>query len=308
MYVFLICLTISVLMWFMIVLSRESISSLEYSVKYSNLPEGMALLNTPDSVVTFRVSKGGLEMIALKYFTSRKALEVDLNELDLEPEGQFYISSFPTYRLASSLHHRFMISEELISISPEEIFFRFELLSGKMVPVEPKVNLSFQKLFKQSGSIKTIPDSVKVVAPKGVLNQVSFVETVPVSLKDISGEVRIKARVSPPDPAVKMQVYPSEVEIVVPAEKFTEITIELQVESESANIDLKTFPDRVKVTFWVALSDYGRIDDVMFRAVAVVSESPDKNRAPVKLISLPSFVELIKIEPQEVEFLMLGHD
>jgi hypothetical protein len=307
-YVFLVCLVISILMWFMIILSRESISSLEYSVKYSNLPEGMALLNSPDSLVTFMVSKGGLEMIALKYFTRRKPLEVDLNVLDLKPQGQFYISSFSTSRLASSLHRRFMLTEELISISPEEIFFRFELLSGKMVPVVPRVNLHFQKLFKQSGNIKTIPDSVKIVAPKGVLNKISLVETVPVSLKEISGEVRFKADVALPDPAVNIQVYPSEVEVVVPAEKFTEITIELPVESESPGVDLKTFPGRVRVTFWVALSDYGRIDDVMFRAVADISESPQKNRAPVKLISLPSFIEVIKIEPKEVEFLMLGHD
>jgi hypothetical protein len=293
-------------MWFLIVLSRQSISTLEYSVNYYNMPEGMALLNSPDSLVTIRVSKGGLDMIALKYFTSRRPLEVDLNKLDLEPEGKFYTSTFSTSRLAATLNRRLRLSDELISISPEEIFFEFELLSTKMVPVVPNVDLGFQKLYKQAGNIETIPDSVKAVGHQEVLNEISFVETVPVILKEIAGEVRVRAGIVRPDTVGPIRFYPSEVVVVVPAEKFTEITIEIPVVSESA--DYKIFPDRVKVTFWVALSDYSRVDDVMFQAVAVIAESPDKNRAPVKLISVPSFVEVTKIEPQEVEFLMLGHD
>jgi len=292
----------------MIILSRDSVSSLEYTLKFTNPPEGMVLLNAPDSVITFRISKGGLEMMALKYFSGRKYLEVDLSSLDLRPQGPFFSSSFLTSRLASSLHKRFRFSEELISISPEEIYFRFELLSGKMVPVVPNTNLTFQKLFKQAGSIRSIPDSVKVVAPGDVLNKISYIETLPVSLKDIAGEVRIEAILKTPEPAEKIQLYPSTVELIVPAEKFTEITIPLMIESESGNYRLKTFPEKVEVTFWISLSDYSRIDDVMFRAVADVSGSADGNIAVVKLISVPSFVEVIKVEPQEVEFLRLGHD
>jgi hypothetical protein len=307
-YVFLICLAISVLMWFMIILSRDSVYSIEYTLKFTNPPEGMALRNAPDSVITFRISKGGLEMIALKYFSGKKYLEVDLSSLDLRPQGRFFSSSFLTSRLASSLHRRFRFSEELISISPEEIYFRFELLSGKMVPVVPNTNLTFQKLFKQAGSIRSIPDSVKVVAPGEVLNNISYIETLPVSLKDIAGEVRIEAILKIPDPAEKVQLFPPAVELIVTAEKFTEITIPLLIESESGSYRLKTFPEKVEVTFWISLSDYSRIDDVMFRAVADISWSTDRNIATVRLESVPSFVEVIKIEPQKVEFLLLGHD
>jgi hypothetical protein len=297
-------------MWFMIILSRESVSSLEYPVKLLNVPEGMALLNKPDSIVTFRISKGGLEMFVLKYFSRRKPLEIDLSTIDLKPQNQSFVGSLPTALLVSSLPGRYMLSEELISISPTVISFRFELLSWKMVPVVPNVTVTFQKSFKQTGVIRAVPDSVKLVAPQGVLDHIWHAETVPVSLREISGEVRLEADVSALVTEGNMNVtaYPSKVELIIPTEKFTEITIELPVESEFSDIGLKAFPDRVEVTFWVALSDYGRISDGMFKAVADISESPDKNRAPVKLVSVPSFVEVIKTEPREVEFLLFDND
>ncbi|MCB2222175.1 MAG: YbbR-like domain-containing protein [Bacteroidetes bacterium] len=307
-YVFLVCLGISIFLWFLIALSKESVSTLEYPIRYTNMPEDMMMVNHPDSTLTFRVASGGFEMITLKYLSRRKPIDIDLSNLNLEEKAGYFTATFSTSRLSKELLAKNKFSEELVSISPENLYFRFEPLVGKKVPVIPNLTLSFQGLYRLSDSVRANPDSVLVVGARQMLDQIRFVETEDKAVKNISGPMKVMADIRSPELNGQLKMVPQQVELTINAEKFTEATIELEVETEQNDVRVKTFPERVKVTYLVALKNYNRIDAGMFRAIVSIPQDQSISQVPVKIVARPSFTEITKIEPEQVEYLVLSND
>ena len=58
-YVFLVCLAISIFIWLLIVLSKNNIETIDYPITYSKPPDNLVLTNVPDSLLSFRLSSSG---------------------------------------------------------------------------------------------------------------------------------------------------------------------------------------------------------------------------------------------------------
>ena len=307
-YVFLICLFISIFLWFLIALSKESVSTLDYPIDYTNLPDGLMLVNHPDSVLTFRVASGGFEMITLKYLTRRKPIEIDLKNLNLEKRGDNFSASFNTSRISQEIVDQNNFTEELVSVNPENLFFKFEAIAGKKVPVIPDVSLSFQGLYRLADSVSSVPDSVLVTGSKNMLDKISFVKTVNKQVNNIDGPVKIMSDIEVPDNSAGLNFFPDLVELTINAEKFTEATVDIVLQPIDKNVTVKTFPEMVKITYLVPLKDYSRIKPEMFRAGINIPNESSVSQVPVEIIEKPSFTEIIKIEPAIVEFFVLSDD
>jgi hypothetical protein len=151
-YVFLICLLISIFIWFLIVLSKETYTTIDYPIVFENSPENLVLVNNPDSILSVRFSSGGFELFTLKYLTRKHPIRIDLNKLELAKEGSNFTSIFSTSKISRDIIGKLKISQEYVSISPANIYFRFEALTGKMVKVLPKLKLDFARQYQLSDS------------------------------------------------------------------------------------------------------------------------------------------------------------
>jgi hypothetical protein len=69
---------------------------------------------------------------------------------------------------------------------------------------------------------------------------------------------------------------------------------------------VKIFPQKVKVTFTVPLNKYAETDDDFFEAAADFSlwREHDYSTLPVKLTRIPSYCKIVKIEPQNIDFII----
>lgn len=302
--VFLVCLVISIFIWFLIVLGKESFTSLDYPVEFINPPADMVLVNKPDSILTFRISSGGFELFTLRYLSRRKPVQIDLASMTLEENKGFFSGEFNTSRLIADVNDHYKFSEELISISPHTIKFRFEPLAGKMVPVVSGLVLEFQKQFRLSDSVVFNPAEVKVVGPRNLIDQIESVSTLEELVSSIEGEV--SSTVELERPFANLVLLPSEVEYSLQAERYTESSIELLVHAADEKTLIKTFPEKIKVTYLVSLSNFKRVDPELFAAVVrIPAQSVEKTKAMVEILRMPDFVEITKIEPAEVDFLVL---
>lgn len=305
-YVFLVCLAISVFIWFLIALSKESYTSLDYPVEFINGPADMVLVNQPDSVLTFRISSGGFELFTLRYLSARKPIVIDLDNISLEKRDDMYTGVFNTSRLSSDIRRQYSFSEELVSISPENIYFRFEPLTGKMVPVVSGLTLEFQKQFRLADSIVFTPARVKVVGPRNLIDRITEVKTNDVLVPAIEGPVSSECDLQIPFGNDQLVLVPSRVSFSLQAERFTESTLTIPVAAANKGSIIKTFPESVTVTFLVSLDNFKRLDPDLFTAVADLPENTgDKAKAAIRLTKVPVFVEVTRIEPSEVDFLVL---
>ncbi len=305
-YVFLVCLGISVFIWFLIALSNESVTTLDYPVVFKNVPSDMVLANKPDSLLTFRIASGGFELLTLRYLSRRKPIEIDLSNLNLIEQNGFYTANYNTSKLSASILKMHNFSEELVSMSPEVLYFRFEPLTGKMVPVVSDLELEFEKQFRLSDSIVFSPSHVKVVGPKHVIDNIREVKTTNVMLSGVNGPVESSCDLEIPGLNEYVVLVPDQVSFAFNVDRFTESKISIPVQSGTEGIKVKTFPETVEITFLVSLDDYKRIEPELFTAVIDVPLYSEANkREIVRLKKQPSFVDVTRIQPEEIEYLVL---
>lgn len=304
-YVFLICLGISVFIWFLIALSKESYTSIDFPIVYENVPEDLVLVSKTDSILSFRVASGGFELFTFKYLTRKDQIKIDLSELPLSREGNYYLSIFSTSRISGKIVNKLNISEEIVSISPENIYFRFEAVSGKKVKVIPRIDITFEKQYQFADSIRISPDSVIINGPINLIEKFKYIETDYIELQNVSKSQTVIAQLKLPENMSNIKVVPSEVEVNLNVEKFTESTLKVPIEFAENNISIKTYPDNVYITYHVALKDFNRVDEDMFIATVNYKEGGNSNKLKVKIARSPSFIKITKIEPEEVEFLII---
>lgn len=304
-YIFLICLLISIFIWFLIVLSKETYTTIDYPIVFENNPENLILANRSDSILSFRVSSGGFELFTLKYLTRKRPLVVDLNKLSLVKDGNYYTAIYSTSKISKDVISKLNISQEYISITPANIYFRFESLYGKMVKVIPTLKLEFARQFLLSDSLAVTPDSVMVVGPVNLLEQINYIETIEQEVKQIDKSQTIVSMIQLPENLQNIKVTPKEVEIGITVDKFTESTIKIPIVNSVEKYKIKTYPDYVTLTYLVTLDNYKRVNEEMFTASVNYVENDTSNKLKVNLLHKPSFVKVTKIDPEEVEFLLL---
>jgi hypothetical protein len=304
-YVFLICLLISIFIWFLIVLSKETFTSIDYPIVFKNNPEELVLVNKPDSILSFRVSSGGFELFTLKYLTRKHPIYIDLNTLELNNEGKNYVAAYSTSKISREIIGKLNISQEYVSISPAIIYFRFEELLGKKVKVIPQLTLDFARQYQLSDSLTVDPDSVLILGPKKLLEQIHYVETEEHTLEQVDRSQTVQLMLQTPTPMNNLKVIPKEVNIKISVNKFTESTIKIPIQNTSAKYDIKTYPNHINVTYLITLENFHRVDADLFTAAVDFEEGSNKSRLKVKLIQKPSFVKVTRIDPEEVEYLLL---
>jgi hypothetical protein len=69
---------------------------------------------------------------------------------------------------------------------------------------------------------------------------------------------------------------------------------------------VKVFPQRVKVTFITSLKKYAEMDEDFFEASADLElwRNRDYSTLPVKLTRSPAYCKIVRIEPQNIDFIV----
>jgi hypothetical protein len=94
---------------------------------------------------------------------------------------------------------------------------------------------------------------------------------------------------------------------VIPVEEYTEAqqSVPVMLTDTPANVKVKLFPARVKVSFLVGLSRFSEIHPEDFKlAVSYTDIEGGQQRLRIKTVSAPAFLYDVKITPEEIEYLI----
>jgi hypothetical protein len=309
--VFLVCMIFSSIMWGMIKLTHEYEVTVKFDVAASALPKGKILVGNTDSVISITLKAKGLDYYSRIFSAQRKPLYIDLENLRLSRKGDLYYGYARSSRRARSITDQLPSGVEVIAIDPDTLHFVFEKSFTKNVPVKTDISLNFSKQYNLYDSLRIKPDSIKVTGRRALVDTIQFISTKSKSFDNLKENLTTKLALIKPDFEPPVNFSADSVEIRLSVEKFTEVRIDVPVKlvlNAVKGSNYRTYPEKVTITCMIAMKDYNRLDPSLFSVVSSVEDVSEfeGRRIPVRVDMAPSFVKVMKLDPEKVEYLIIN--
>ncbi|MBM3402208.1 MAG: YbbR-like domain-containing protein [Bacteroidetes bacterium] len=297
---FFLCLLIAVGAWLFFALSNRYTYEVQTLARFVEIPAGRAFHSVQSDTIKLQVEGTGWQLLFSRLRINPQFVKVELKELQNQPFVELA-------RQIQKINNQLISNQKVIDLQPDTLFFDFSSSSFKKIPVILKHDIQFEKQFGISDSIKISPQYVTVSGPVKELSQINYWETELLSLKKVSGSVNLMVNLKRPERA-SITLQTISVNLSIPVDEFTEKIIEMPVKlvnnHEFRNV--KLLPDKVKITFLTALSNYHLTEkkDFEFNVDLDNWKKGRYTQLPVRVIRIPNFSKLVKIEPQTVDFLI----
>lgn len=297
---FFLCLLLAVGAWLFFALSSKYIYHVQTLVRFIDLPERRAFHPLQSDTIKLQVQGTGWQLLFSKLRISPQSVDIELKEL----KSQTYIQ---LSRQIQKINNQIGSTQKVVYINPDTLYFDFSSSAVKKIPVILKQDIQFKAQFGISDSIEINPAFITLTGPVKEIAEIESWETELVSLDKVSRQVSMKINLVHPAKA-NITIHPSVVRLRLSIDEFTEKVIEVPVKvlnnKEFRNV--KLLPDKVKVTFLSPLSKYSETDRSDFELSVDLNNWKENgyDQLPVRIIRLPEFSRLVKIEPQTLDFII----
>jgi hypothetical protein len=306
--IFLICLVISVIIWFTIKLSDDYDKVLQMPVTFINLPKNKVLTYASDTVLQVEVLEKGSDLFRRIYIENISPVQISLRFLPVYPKGGDYHGYITTSSLINDIEREQNLLGMIVSISPDTIYLSFEPERSRKLPVKASFELTFEKQYMRYGAVTFSPDCVTVRGPEKIINELDSVSLGKIRLGLLNQNYMGEKTFQKDSINHSLSFYPGTVTYSIPVEKFTEAEMEVPVKVINTNgLKIKTFPDKVRVFYTVALKDYPKVEPGMILVAADLSKVNVAKEDKLKVMPghYPSFIHINKTDPEKVEFIII---
>lgn len=303
---YLICVAIATGFWFLNALSKTYTVTLTAPVTYVNFPDNKTLANTPPDKFDLKIKAHGFTILRHRLSFLFMPLEFNVNDMtnNRMKESRRNSYAFPSRQFLSELSYMMSNEMEILSMSPDTLFFKYDQMGQKKVKVKPRLRINMKKQYQISGETKSIPDSVNVNGAQSVIDTIHFAFTDPIRVNEAAQTIQAEAKIS----QIK-EIYfdPKVVEVTIPVEEYTESqqVVPVEMKDQPNDMTIKLFPPKVKISFQVGLSRFSEIKPEDFKlSVSYNDIKEGKQRLKITAEDVPSYLYSIKISPEELEYLI----
>jgi len=301
---FLISLLIAFGLWLLIKLSGDFQTENKVQLDFQNFPIDKILINKPVSILQIKTHNNGFDALSQFLFTRHKSLNINFNTAKFlkirSGVSTYYILAS---RLQQNIEEKFKTANQILSIRPDSIVFKFEKLASKKIKIVPQFDISFNPRFKQYKKLEMEPDSLLVFGPASLLHPIDSINTQVLELHDISSNIDtlihtilINNNLVTQNKGVRVKLF---------VEEYTENKIKLPISlNANSEIQYKIFPSEATITYQVALIDYTKINPNAFELLAT-PDTIDLGKLNLKLSKQPKNVIVSNIQPASAEYIIL---
>jgi hypothetical protein len=302
--IFLFFVALSALFWLLQVLNRDYEADLRIPLRLKGVPTQVVLTEDLPGALTLHVKDRGT--VLANYLWGKSFLPVTLDFEEVK--GSHSHVALP----AADLFRQQVASQlgqttKLLSVKPDTVAFTYTTGQAKRVPVRLTGRVEPERQYYIADT-RIQPDSVVVYAPEEWLDTVTAAYTQPVALTQIADTTRRKVNLAH---VAGAKFVPSAVAVTWMVDVYSEKTVEVPVRGINFPADrvLRTFPSRVQLTFQVGLKDFMQVSaDDFFVGVTYEDLLQNHTSKCVPVIKVqPRCVQHVRMNPQEVEFLIEQH-
>jgi hypothetical protein len=304
---FFICMIVAAIFWFMNALSQQYNALISFPVVYQNLPEDKVLTRRLPESVFIELNAQGFHILAYQIRLFRDTIRIDAGNLHIRNRNDFYEARLSTANKLHRITRQFNSEIRINRILPDTIYFIFGNKLSKELPVKLNYNINFEKQHRMMGEITFEPSSVVVEGLESIIDKFEYIETDSLVLDHLTNSVNIDLTLKIPSRfADEITLSTTSVNVTVPVEKYTEASVEVPIEVINLpdNHSMKIFPEKVTITYIVGFSDFDKVNEQMFTARVDYNRRDNTNRLPIEISRHPETVQVVRQQPQKVEYLI----
>ena len=303
--VFCFFLAVSFGFWLLQALNETLERDVQVALKLDKVPDDVVIIDSLPSSISVTLHDRGLTLArhSISSLFRKNRIEVDFASYDTgQEEAEVYISSSD---IQSMLRHVFAASTKIQSIRPDTLRFAYNHGRSQTFPVMLAGTLeTLPQNYIQTVRIE--PDTVRVFAPKNILDTMHAVYTDAFILDglDKDGSYQIALR------KMKFLKYePEHINIKIKIGGYTDKTLLVPVIGLNfpAEKKLRTFPSQVSVTFRVESGLYNKLtadDFVLATTYEELLQNTENSKLPLQLKTIPDGVSNVRFSPAEVDYLI----
>lgn len=305
--IYLFFLFISIVLWYLIALSKEYDTVIAYPVHYENFPKGKVLVSDLPEKLDLKIKGFGFGILKHKLTSYIKPVNIPINIFRL---NVIQTTGKVRYYLLTRSAREWIDSQlssdiQLLEIKPDTLFMEFTDIVDKKVPVKPRINIELKKQYMIIGEVKVKPDSIIVSGPQVMIDTLQSVYTQLLEMKEVKDTILEDLQLVP----IKRFIFQKQqATVIIPVEKYTEMVFSIPIEAENApeDLDIKTFPGTITLSCRVGISNYDKLTPYMFRATVDYNTitANIKDKIKVNLVKVPSNVYSVKFHPKSVDYLI----
>jgi hypothetical protein len=296
-------LIITVVIWFLITLSKVYTTTITLPIRYAHLSQDKILQNEPINEIDFIVKSSGFNIIRSRF--SNQRIEINASVLNKKARFRYYLL---LKNQKNKIQRQFRSGIEIQEISLDTVYLELGSLISKKVPLIPNLEINYHIGYDILESEVIQPDSILISGPETSLNKIAKIDLELLKLEDVKFDFSEKVKILRPENSKNLKIRKEFATISGKVEKFTEGVFEVpfKVLNLPKEVDLTSLHKTVKVYFVVGLSNFNKIDKNSFAVVCdyTLSNENKLDYLVPKVIEKPSFIKSFKVVPNKIDFLI----
>ena len=252
----------SILIWLLITLSKEYITTISFPIKYGEISQNKLLLANQTKELEIVVKTNGFKILRTRFNT--KSLLINVNTL-ISKKGATYYLLLKSKK--QSIKRQLPSGVSLQEIIKDTLFVELGSLVTKKLAIKSNLKISYHIGYDLSEQISLKPDSILVSGPENYISKIKNIELEPIVFEDVKADFVRKVAVKVPEGVKNLKFNIKEVTISGKIEKFTEgiLNIPFKIINVPVGITINTLNKKVQVTYIVGLSSFNKIDENSFQ-------------------------------------------
>ncbi len=304
--VYMVFVAISAVFWLLNELSNDYTTTINYPVRFTNVPKNKILVSDLPKKLTLNVKAYGYTLVRYKLSPAAFPVVINLkefgNNIATPSVKQFRLQ---TRTIRQTIGKQMPNDIEVLDIYPDTILFQFANIIEKKVPIKANVKMEFEDECMLSGNIYFKPDSIIVKGPNTLIDTLSGIYG---KFQKFDGLSKPLQRNIGLKEIHKLSFEKKRVVMYLPVSKFTQANFEVTIQTKNLpdTLELKTFPRLAKVTCLVALDEYDKVDRKDFKIDVDYNDIENllSNKLGLNLEFAPSNVTNVTYFPESVEFII----
>lgn len=302
--IYLYCVAIATFIWFLMKFSGSFSTQLPVQVNLS-APSSQWYVVNNDASLNVDVKGFGFSIIWHR-ISGISEINIDLSDFEIRGGEIDPFIVVPTNFLLNEVEKLFSEDESVDGIYPNVLKVDLSHALKKKVPINSRITLITENGYKISNRPSIYPDKIELSGPAYILSNISKVNTVVDTLRGLEEDQVYSVKLDI-DTLMEWVTTIPDTELKIEVDEYTSGTIDVRVQgiTDDSNSSIKILPTKVSVYYQVGLKDYQLVNEDLFKAYVKFpkdGELPDKLK--VNISDIPDFVEITRIDPPYVEYLL----